>query len=359
MVRDCPHTRKSNGVVSITPEIIAALAGAVYDKDEWAVILTGSCSEDGYEVNVTGWRVPEQTRDREFVGTDTDLLRDGDQAVVHSHHNMGARFSQKDKAELNPRYPASIVIAQSKTAVLGFDYEAVGKVVLPCGSKGEIEFKIQPTGMPMLAAVRRVVHKRDDLGDCLRFEHLVTDAYKQRRKSACGLEERTAHAVFNAFGSNDMILKEVEKLPRTTGIQQQYWLGGGGYSNYNSSNGNTQPRVDGYICGHKHCKGDLYWSALYPTKGKCEKCRTFWTIPKEEKETKKRDDSYGIDPDDMKDCLDCGNYVFVGDYYNCPVCHSDYCAVCDKCHNGRCPNITGEKQNACSPDKLNDWGVAF
>ena len=220
-VENCPHTRKSCGVVNMSPELISQLAAAVYDVDEWAIVLTGERRENGYVIDVTDYFVPPQERSGGNVvvrDVDTDAngyLEDGRRVVgvIHSHHTMGAFFSRTDVTTLNTRFPMSIVIAQNKRTYLGFEYQGVGKVVLPCGATGEIRFEIQPTVGPIVAEVKRVVHGESDLGDCSRVKEMQSDQFHIHNVAACGLEEPVSR-VASAFGSSSGLLDVVKQLPR-------------------------------------------------------------------------------------------------------------------------------------------------
>src|SRR2546423_1387749 len=109
VVTDCPHTRKAQGVVLMSPELISQLAAAVHDVDEWAILLTGERRRQGYEVEVTGYRLPLQKRSGgEVMLPEFDLESDV-VGVIHSHHKLGAFFSTTDKTKLNLRFPMSIV----------------------------------------------------------------------------------------------------------------------------------------------------------------------------------------------------------------------------------------------------------
>lgn len=225
-VKNCPHTRRSVGIVNMSPELISQLAAAVYDVDEWAIVLTGEKHADGYVIDVTGYLVPPQDRSgSNVVVKDVDIdhitgcLPDGRRAVgvIHSHHKLGAFFSKTDHDTLNTRFPMSIVVAQNNRTYLGFEYLGTGKVKLPCGSVGEIEFKIQPTTGPIIAEIKRTTHNSIDLGDCNKILDQSPDQFHILNTSACGLQEPLAR-IANAFGSSQELLDQVKEIPRPAPI---------------------------------------------------------------------------------------------------------------------------------------------
>lgn len=200
VVKDCPITRGSRGVVRIEPRVLAELAGALEDERgmEWAVWLHGSKSEDGLEVAVTEISVPPQERtsgDVDVADGDGEVKQPRDcMGVLHSHHEMGAWMSGTDVTKLNPRYALSIVISSNivddESAWLGFSYKAEGKVKLPCGGSGLVGFYIQPLGVedwPLAHRARLDAEGSDDLGDCGRVESAPATDYKELVFGACGL----------------------------------------------------------------------------------------------------------------------------------------------------------------------------
>lgn len=221
-VEDCPHTRKSCGIVYMSPELISQLAAAVYDEDEWAIVLTGERHENGYVIDVLDYFIPPQERSSgNVVVKDVDIdhstgcLPDGRRVVgvIHSHHNMGAFFSGVDRTTLNTRFPMSIVIAQNSRTYLGFEYKGVGKVMLPCGATGEIKFEIQPAVGPVVAEVSRVVEGESHLGDCSRVSSVQPDRFHTKDVSACGLQTAVSR-VAGAFGKGNELFDVVKQLPR-------------------------------------------------------------------------------------------------------------------------------------------------
>src|SRR5678815_3182647 len=134
VVPSCPHTMTGKGVLRLEHSVIAMLAGAVYDRNEWIALLIGTRSEDGLDVIVDDLRIPLQERGYascELVREEP--IENGVVGVVHSHHNMTAFFSHTDDTTLNPRFPVSLVIAQTggqnseSETLLGFNYKVEGR----------------------------------------------------------------------------------------------------------------------------------------------------------------------------------------------------------------------------------------
>src|ERR1044071_7753837 len=144
-VKSCPVTKESRGVITMTATQIAMIAGAVRDKIEWIVLLGGERSADGYEVKISKIVVPKQRRDAAHADLEEIDLPEDIVGVMHSHHTMGAWFSKTDDEDLNPRFATSIVVAIAENN-LGFSYKATGKVQLPCGATGVIDFVLSVAG---------------------------------------------------------------------------------------------------------------------------------------------------------------------------------------------------------------------
>ena len=195
-VDGCPVTKGSEGVMTFTADQIAMVAGAVRDKIEWMVLLHGERSEDGYEVKVTRFTVPAQYRSAGEVELAEDITLPEDcVGVMHSHHRMGAFFSTTDRDELNPRFPSSIVVAIAANN-LGFKYRACGKVVLPCGAMGLVDFELAIEGdRKFVAQPIRGQHSAFDPKDteplkgCTRRAYAVhpDDDYLALDQTQCGL----------------------------------------------------------------------------------------------------------------------------------------------------------------------------
>lgn len=200
VVKECPVTRGSSGVMTMTTEHIAMIAGAVRDKIEWMVLLHGTRSEDGYEVKVDRFTVPLQYRDGTEVELAQDITLPADcVGVMHSHHSMGAFFSSTDRNELNPRFPSSIVVAIAYNN-LGFNFEICGKVKLPCGALGMVDFDLVVEGVERFAAepvkgqhdpeaVADLKAKDGGLTGCTHRQYInhPDDQYLAVDSSACGI----------------------------------------------------------------------------------------------------------------------------------------------------------------------------
>lgn len=215
-VHDCPHTRGS-GVVVLPSALIGELAGAVNDKDEWAILLRGKRDQDGAHVVVTDYFVPPQSRS----GTNVELkdipVTPDIVGVIHSHHAMGAFFSGTDNTYLNPRFPVSIVIAHEKwgqRSYFGFTYKAEGRVTLPCGAIGVMGFSIQPSEGPMVAEVDVAPKDAENLGMCANAVEISGNKFRVGLEAACGLKEDNFRA--SAFGVGQELFQLVKALPRPT-----------------------------------------------------------------------------------------------------------------------------------------------
>lgn len=201
-VKRCPVTENSAGVVRMAPELIATIAGAVRDDIEWIALLVGKRSEDGLEVEVTDFLIPKQHRSAAEAQLIEMDLPDNVVGVMHSHHTMGAFFSGTDTSELNPRFPLSIVVAVSSTSSFGFSYQAEGKMVLPCGSVGQVAFTISVNGVdgfeydPVAATHEGLV---DGLMQCPHTA-AVDGEYTRKVTAPCGLYTTAEKPL--AFGLN-------------------------------------------------------------------------------------------------------------------------------------------------------------
>lgn len=226
-VRQCPYTQGSNGVMEFTPEVIAQIAGAVRDRDEWLLLLAGTRSEDGFHVSVNNLIAPPQKRggahvtigahaglaDLEMPINGPVLKYEGADivGVMHSHNTMRAFFSVDDENTLNPNFPSSIVVAYANNA-LGFEYQAVGKTRLSCGSRGEISFLLKVAGSPRFAPTTLVAHpKFKDLGDCNKYKtQKARDEYHAIEKSECGLSARVERTLIFGLDKAD-IMKRIQE----------------------------------------------------------------------------------------------------------------------------------------------------
>lgn len=220
IIDSCAYTHTGQGILRINHDVLATLAGAVWDKIEWIALLKGTRSEDGLTVHVTDLQVPKQYRDRascELVHQESltpDII-----GVIHSHHSMFAGFSPVDVDTLNPRFPLSLVIAQLKdykvdpiTTLLGFNYKAEGRVALPCKSIGIVPFMIQPNPLPkewpQVIQAGFQTPTQAAYVPCPKMT-IAQVGLTQHYSAPCGVSfETTATAVFGAEGED--FLKQVE-----------------------------------------------------------------------------------------------------------------------------------------------------
>lgn len=201
VVKACPYAAGSQGILRIPTGIVAQMAHTVRHEahNEWAIILLGKREENGLVVTVEDFLVPAN---QQRSGGEVDLphitLSSDVVGVVHSHHSMGAFFSEKDRTELNTRFPVSLVISyrngSHEAAWLGWEYLCTGKIKLPCGKLGEVPFKVLPIGEgaenwplkwePRLAAQSGFT----SLGDCSKWElDTQGDTFYAVKRGACGL----------------------------------------------------------------------------------------------------------------------------------------------------------------------------
>ncbi len=238
IVQSCPITSLSQGVVRMPAWLVAELAGTVRAEKEmeWLILLTGEIHQDGWEVIVDGYFVPDwQKRSAAHVRIDdfddggVAVIRDGKfvradseydrvVGVCHSHHGMGATFSGTDHNELNPNFPFSIVISYNATdeesVMLGWSYQATGKVKLPCGSVGYVDFKVDVDDCVEWASPEIVVGQHQgpvkDFGNCQSQSVVRVSTLWQQRQAACGLQTGAPEPIPSVFGQTAEI---VPKLP--------------------------------------------------------------------------------------------------------------------------------------------------
>ena len=355
VVSECPYSRRSSGVVRMTPELISALAAAVSDQDEWAIVCKGERTERGYLLNITSYWLPDQDRSGGHVSVKEFEREIDDILVIHSHHSMGAFFSTTDTGQLNPRFPASIVVAQAKSSYLGFDYKGVGKVTLPCGAQAEVEMFIQPTVGPVLHEVKEVTHNPADFGGCVKYEDKATDEYHVHFVAACGLEEAVALKA-NAFGSEKSMLDVVAKLPRQNGSFNIKDDSDSKWCNEHKTWDfcNMKDRLVCPDCGYvffsdkiipgKTLNCQTCKKNVVPVKGGDRKPETLFRSPKK-KSAKK-----GEPLEDLIECLECSAWDTFGGWY-CSVCFSPFCQTCGCGHwEGECPDEICEQCQGSQQD---------
>lgn len=252
VVDECPVTRGSRGVLSFDAATIAMIAGAVRDNIEWMAFLNGTRSEDGYEVVVEKLTIPTQKRSTGHVELATTMELAADVVgVIHSHHRMGAFFSNTDKNELNPRFPSSIVVAVANNN-LGFDYKAEGKAKLPCGAVGRVEFAVhvRDVDQRFAATVVRGEHG-DGLGDCTAYTTDQGD-YLVKATAACGLTRTVDRPMVFGVGGGEEMLEVVRKQTvATPKYNYSGWKGGQSYTPKQGFQGQHSGRDNGNALGKK------------------------------------------------------------------------------------------------------------
>lgn len=237
-VHNCPIVDRTVGKIYIAPTVIGILAGLVRDPNEWVAILMGTASEDNLEVTVTGLYVPpQQSRRMDHCEIDTekypfpDDVRENLVGVVHSHNSMTATFSSQDLAYdgFCSNYPMSIVISTKvqtnaskdtklEAVLLGFAYEAVARIKLPCGARGRAYFEVHPLGIedwPISSVAKEPPSLKEakSLGDCQRWEAgKGSDRYYVNRVAKCGTVEKETLVRQAIFGSNAE--EQLAMLPR-------------------------------------------------------------------------------------------------------------------------------------------------
>lgn len=329
-IKSCPHSRKSQGIVLMQPSLIAELAAAVTDKDEWAILLHGERRKGGYEVEVTHYSIPPQKRSGGHVDIAEFDLDASVVGVIHSHHHLGAFFSTIDTSTLNPRFPVSIVVAHGATTYLGFDYKGTGKVQLPCGSTGEIEFRIQPTEGPVVAEIAQVTHDALNLGDCNRYvDH--GDQFYVEYEAACGLKEpRVLKA--KAFGTEATLLDAVAKLdrPAVVGIGSKCSKQSQGTGTVQLGEITSIPAEDEYWC-HQHQD----WDTCYGNKNGGDTADKGWLGKYEAIAERQSESSTNGGIDQLTYCDDCALHAPFMDW-SCENCGAPYCMTCEDGHTGPC-----------------------
>lgn len=197
-MKTCGVVKASRGVLKVPVKFVQDVLGALKGQPhlEWAIVMKGSRSQDGTEVEIYEWFVPQ---DQERTGTNVRLpsmYETGEYvAVLHSHHSMGAWFSGTDHEQLNGRFPVSMVVSTrlegDLAKVLGFSYYIEGQVLLPCGSLGVAKFDLEvvdldgwPKGNPGIADERTVVKEP---GDCGHFVVTEETGLSKLVQPKCGL----------------------------------------------------------------------------------------------------------------------------------------------------------------------------
>ena len=195
-ITSCPVTLGTYGKILLAPKVAGLLNGLLYGSptNEWAAIGKGVRSEDGRLVLVEDLWIPPQDRQHSYVAIVGDIdQEESDVCVFHSHHSMGAFFSGTDREELNPNFPSSVVIAnlsedaESHAVNLGFDYEAVMTVKLPCGKLGQLQAMVDVPDVQVsfdipewIAGHRGECHETEVVEETDRFKILSSKCQEAR-----------------------------------------------------------------------------------------------------------------------------------------------------------------------------------
>lgn len=219
LVKSCPIVQASQAVMRVPIELVREWAGLLYaEKDcEWLALLTGRREQDGYLVEVEGMIIPQnQQRSMGHVKLPEGTEPEGVVGVIHSHHGMGAQFSGTDIATLNNRFWSSIVISYALDNVddperwwMGFDYEAVAQVKLPCGNLGMVKAEIEVVGAPPETFEAKTPYRaapdfyplHHEIGDCPSTKVRMVNEWQADIKMGCGMETADSSPIMGAIGS--------------------------------------------------------------------------------------------------------------------------------------------------------------
>lgn len=208
-VTSCPITRASQGKILLRAFIVQAIRDCLIKErgEEWLIVLTGTRSDDGLDIQCDGIIIPEkQQRSTANVTIDEMDVTPEMVCVLHSHHSMGAFFSGTDNTRLNPKFPSSIVVSTRVESVqgvhLGFEYKAEGKVLLPCGSLGIVPMLVEvgdieswPRETPKGMATHETLPVTDNLNGCSKQVNSGDGIYWEQRGTQCGVRQNVEVAV--------------------------------------------------------------------------------------------------------------------------------------------------------------------
>ena len=224
IIEKCPHTDGVYGVITIPQSILSEINGALRANEhmEWLIVLLGTQREG--RVTITGYRVPQQTRCSVNCEIhEAEEVQDNEIGVLHSHHTMPAFFSQTDKTKLNPRFACSIVVSTQKHTtidhLLGFSYQAEGRLILPCQHDGLGKYSLLPEPLPPTWPEERRVpvltspKPTKSLGDCCFTHNEPLNALYDRQVTACGLALKTHRQ--SIFGATETLAEEITKKTTT------------------------------------------------------------------------------------------------------------------------------------------------
>ena len=258
-VEKCPVTKAGLGRLRIPAAILADIAGSTEKETgiEWCIVMQGTRSEDGMVVEIEGVSVPQdQRRSTKNVKIDGYEIGERDVCHGHSHHSMGAWMSAEDKSSTNTRFATAIVFSSKletfEHQLLGFAYKAEGRVKLPCGGLGVVEFKVDPIFPEGETRTWPFEHKwgwravdpKSEIGDCGEENWVVVEEreWTTTMRPKCGLtgvKEVVNEAV---FGKTAEI---VELLPKQA-VSASKPVSGYGYAG-------------GYQYGSGYTSSDAYW----------------------------------------------------------------------------------------------------
>jgi len=226
IVKTCPVVKASRAIMRVPADLVREWNGLLRaEKDcEWLALLTGERSEGGLLVEIDGMIIP-QNQERSVAQV---ILPEGDEpervvGVIHSHHGMGATFSGIDWATLNNRFWSSIVISYQLDDVtdperwwMGFDYEAVAQVKLPCGQLGMVEVEVEVVGGPEGKFVPKGFYRPhhfhnlvEEEGDCPHVIPMLVDDWTARLEMKCGIRRAEEMAIQGALGETTALLSEL------------------------------------------------------------------------------------------------------------------------------------------------------
>lgn len=246
IVKTCPVVKASRAVMRVPADLIREWNGLLRaEKDcEWLGLLIGKRSQDGLLVEVEGMIIPQnQERSAAEVKLPEGPEPDGVVGVIHSHHHMGARFSGIDWSTLNNRFWSSIVISYALEGVddperwwMGFDYEAVAQIKLPCGQLGMVEVEVEVVGGPEGTFLPKSILRAgtlqhfvvDDLGDCPHATPVMVDDWRARLEVKCGIQMEEVSPIQGALGETTAMLADLP--PRKVWSPAPYKGGGKGYT---------------------------------------------------------------------------------------------------------------------------------
>lgn len=241
VIRKCPVARATFGEIVFKPEAIAQIVGLLAGEgnQEWAAFGWGRVEKEGRSIVVERLTFPAQDRSSGEVVIEEHNQTPELVLVLHSHHGMGAFFSSTDLNELNPLYRSSVVVAKLGSrsqvpplewmpvqwAALGFEYKAVMRVQLPCGSVGEIAAAIRVdselgellhAGLGVEPEWPKTWDGDVSTGDCPHVERSDYTSFYDAVRPKCGLDCAPPQVVQKEaiFGSDASRADELHRATR-------------------------------------------------------------------------------------------------------------------------------------------------